>query len=180
MVVRLKTCGPAVIGSIGRQAGVPHPIRPLGAVSTTLPPVDTASPVKRKRSYPEEKVQRAVVEFLKLAAPDDLLWWASTNQKGTRKGFDQAILKAMGARPGVHDLCFVIGPAARFCSIELKRPGWSASDLSDDQLAFGRQVVALGGQYAVCSSVDRVERVLRGWGVRLRATVLTSSGMESP
>lgn len=113
----------------------------------------------------------AVVQFLEFAAPPGLLWLATTNQKGTRSGFEQGILTAMGMVPGAHDLIFAIPPSASLRTIELKS---AKGVLSDDQKAFGRRVIAAGGEWRVCRTLESVEIVLRAWGVQLRATVLPS------
>lgn len=60
-------------------------------------------PVKR----PEEDLQKIVVRYLRLACPD-AVFFAVPNQKGTRKTWEQGLLKGLGVRPGVADLVFVL------------------------------------------------------------------------
>jgi len=105
---------------------------------------------------PEEELQRAIVSLLYYCRPR-CLWWANTTQRGTRKRFEMAVLKAMGARPGVADLCFFnVGV------IELKT---ARGRLSPAQEAFRDECFALGVNWALCRSIDEVLYALRAWGV---------------
>ena len=58
---------------------------------------------------PEEALQRAIVARLRARLEPPWLFWATANQRGTRKAWEQAMLKAMGTRAGIPDL-FVAGP----------------------------------------------------------------------
>lgn len=123
----------------------------------------------RVRARPEEMLQRTIVQFLGTALPPDSYLFATTNQRGTRKKFEMGILKAMGARAGVPDLCIV--HRGRFFGLEVKA---EKGRLSDRQADAADKIVNAGGFYSVVRSVDEVERCLRGWGVILRSTVLTA------
>lgn len=114
---------------------------------------------------PEESLQRAVVKFLTASKPD-CLWFASTNQKGTRSKTEMGILKAMGARAGVADLVFFRGGFIGF--IELKSPKGTQSPAQEQ---FQAECDAAGVPYMVCRSLAEVEETLAGWGVQLRAKV---------
>ncbi len=70
---------------------------------------------------PEERLQRDLVAHLTLRLQPPWFFWATINQKGTRKSWEQAMLKAMGARAGIPDL-FVIGPNRMLVGLELKAP----------------------------------------------------------
>lgn len=56
--------------------------------------------VKRRRppaKRPEEDLQRVVVRFLQLASPATVFFHVP-NQRGTRKRFEQELLKVLGVR----------------------------------------------------------------------------------
>lgn len=116
---------------------------------------------------PEETVQKAIVRFLGIALPGDSFLFATTNQRGTRKRFEMGILKAMGARAGVPDLCLL--HRGRFIGIEVKA---EKGRLSENQANASDAIVKAGGLYSVVRSVEEAERYLRSVGVALRATVL--------
>lgn len=118
------------------------------------------APVKR----PEEDLQKVVVRFLKLASPSTV-FFAVPNQKGTRKTWEQGLMKALGVRPGVADLVFVL-PEGRVGFIELKAPDGGRQ--SADQAEFEEAVRALGAPYLICRSLAEVEGALMAWGVPLR------------
>lgn len=118
------------------------------------------APTKR----PEEDLQKVVVRFLKLAAPTAVFFHVP-NQRGTRKRFEQELLKAMGVRAGVADLVFVL-PEGRVAFLELKAPDNPRQ--STDQAQFEEDVRALGAPYLICRSLAEVEGALRAWGVPLR------------
>lgn len=117
-------------------------------------------PVKR----PEEDLQKIVVRFLQLACPE-AVFFAVPNQKGTRKTWEQGLLKALGVRAGVADLVFVL-PEGRVGFIELKAPDNGRQ--SADQVEFEEDVRALGAPYLICRSLAEVEGALAAWGVPLR------------
>lgn len=119
------------------------------------------------RARPEEQLQKAIVQFLGIALPPDAYLFATTNQRGTRKKFEMGILKAMGARAGVPDLCLI--HRGRFFGLEVKA---EKGRLSEHQADAADKIVEAGGHYSVVRSVEEVERCLRGWGVILRATVI--------
>lgn len=122
---------------------------------------------RRTVNRPEEQLQRAIVRFLGVALPPDSYLFATTNQRGTRKKFEMGILKAMGARAGVPDLCLI--HRGRFFGLEVKA---EKGRLSEHQADAADAIVAAGGFYSVVRSVEEVERCLRGWGVILRATTM--------
>lgn len=124
--------------------------------------------VKRRRppvKRPEEALQKLVVSFLRVASPSTVFFHVP-NQKGTRKGWEQGLLSAMGVRPGVADLVFVL-PEGRIGFIELKAPNGGRQE--PDQARFEEDVRALGAPYLICRSLAEVEGALKAWGVPLRA-----------
>lgn len=112
-------------------------------------------------------LQKAIVRFLGVALAADSFLFATTNQRGTRKRFEMGILKAMGARPGVPDLCLV--DRGRFIGLEVKA---EKGRLSERQGDAADAIVKAGGHYSVVRSVEETELYLRSIGVALRATVL--------
>lgn len=70
---------------------------------------------------PEEKLQRALVQRLRLRLEPPWMFWATPNQKGTRKAWEQAMLTALGVRAGIPDL-FVLGPGPVLIGLECKAP----------------------------------------------------------
>lgn len=117
---------------------------------------------------PEEELQKAVVQFLRVAVPG-LVWFAVPNQKGTRSTWEQGLLKALGVRAGVADLVFVLD-GGRVAFIELKDPKGGRQNAA--QAIFEEEVVALGAPYLICRSVAEVQGALAAWGVKLRGRVV--------
>lgn len=112
---------------------------------------------------PEEVFQKAVVRFLAAVAPD-VVYYHVPNQRGTRKGWEQGLLTAMGLRKGVADLCLVLpGGGAGFLELKSK-----TGSLSKDQRDFRDAVVAAGARYAQCRTLDDVQAALTAWGVETR------------
>ena len=46
--------------------------------------------------------------------------------------------------------------------------------MSENQLLRAAEIKQAGGMYAVCYSVEDVERTLRGWGIPLKATTMAA------
>lgn len=111
---------------------------------------------------PEQVLQQNVVAFLGVAYPG-LLWWHTPNG-GARSKAEAGILKSMGVRAGVADLCFVL-PGARIAFIELKSAKGSASPA---QKTFRADCEMQGVPYAICTSLAEVEGTLAAWGLKAR------------
>ena len=117
------------------------------------------------RDNPEERLQRAVVQLLTLAYPD-LRWRAIPNGE-YRSPRTAGRLKAMGVQAGVADLHLTL-PYGGLCAwIELKS---DKGRQSPEQRAFEKSELEAGARYALCRSLDDVERTLHEWGVRRRPT----------
>lgn len=132
---------------------------------------------RKARSYPEEAIQRSCVEILQkhVPTPEDggPLWWASTNQRGTRTGWEQGILTAMGMVNGVHDLLMLW--KARFVAIEMKAPG---GKLTDGQKLFRDRVILCGGVAFECRSLDEFLGILQVLGVPCRARITAGKAVQ--
>lgn len=63
-------------------------------------------------------------------------------------------LLSTGLGRGVADLICVVPPIGRFLAIEIKRPGYSPSDVTPDQRAFLASVRLFGGVSGVAATVD--------------------------
>jgi len=118
-----------------------------------------------KRQHLEEDLQRAVVQFLRFALPANALFAHIPNGMWRHKRA-AARLVGLGIRAGLPDLLVVHDGRAIF--IELKAKGGSQS-LIQKQMA--RRLAACGCEVFLCRSVDEVELVLRGVGIRLRGRV---------
>jgi hypothetical protein len=124
-----------------------------------------------KRRNPEQQLQIAVADYLRLALWPPAVWSAIGHGGGGKvRG---AILKAMGLRAGMPDVVIILPyrterPIPVVIGLELKA---KAGRQSPEQKAVEKDWNACGGFYHVCRSVDEVEGFLRRTGVPLRASV---------
>lgn len=107
----------------------------------------------------ELDLQKFTVSLLRFNAADRVIWFAVPNGE-SRSARTGAKLKAMGVRPGVADMVIVL-PRGVACFLELKAAG---GRLSDRQKVFRTFCELNGAPYAVASSPEEVERILREWG----------------
>lgn len=125
--------------------------------------------------HDEQSLQVAVVNWLKIAAPD-LLCFAVPNAIGVKNAARiGAINKSMGVRPGVTDLVFYIPvKVTRFYTvavphgIELKSVNGRQTPAQKDFEAACKRV---GAPYAICRSLEDVEGTLKGWGIKLHGSL---------
>lgn len=110
----------------------------------------------------EEALHVAVVSFLRTTLPENCSWFHVPNSLRTSYR-NAARHKAMGMKAGVSDLVFCYG--GRHYEIELKKPGSYQTKKQKDWQA---GIEAAGGKYAVCKSLEDVNRVLLSWGFKLR------------
>lgn len=115
---------------------------------------------KPKRQNPEETLQRAIVQHLRLLGKKDCIWFAVPNGIPSSKRTG-ARFKAQGLTAGVSDLCFVLSDGS-FAAMELKAKG---GRMSTEQKAFAAKCEMVGAPYAVCYDLDSALSVLRAWGV---------------
>ena len=113
----------------------------------------------------ESKLQRQVVKHIKEHYPH-VLCFAVPNG-GKRSKIEAAIMKGEGVLAGVSDLLFFWddGTAYHKAAIELKV---GKNKESDPQKAFATKWCSLGGEYAVCRSLDDVIAALKAWRVPVR------------
>lgn len=117
-------------------------------------------PTEKRRDNPEERLQVAIVEHLRLLAPANVIWYAVPNgEKRSKRTAGR--LKAQGVVSGISDLAFVLSDG-RAAFLELKSP---TGRLSPAQKAFGERCAAMEVEYAVSSDLDQCLSILRAWGV---------------
>lgn len=115
---------------------------------------------------PEQALQKLVVDYLRVACPD-LIFFHPANGGGRSK-VEAAILKGLGVRAGVADLCFV-QPGGQASFIELKAEKGSPSQ---SQKTFRDDCDRQGIPYAVCKSLAEVQGTIRAWGIQSRERVV--------
>lgn len=123
-------------------------------------------------AHPETALSVQVKRYIKWAMPKNVQWTASLT--GTNLDMRTATrAKAAGVRRGWPDWSFLCPDGiTRF--IELKS---KTGSLTPEQREF-RDACAPFGIFAVCRSVEEVEQALRGWGVKLRASVFAMEDGE--
>lgn len=115
---------------------------------------------KSPRANPEEMLQRAIVQHLRIRGNPDAIWYhcPSGEVRSARTG---AKLKAMGVQKGVPDLCF-LRPDGSPAFMELKAVG---GRMSPEQKAFQAKCTALGVDHAVVADIDTAIILLEDWGI---------------
>jgi hypothetical protein len=107
----------------------------------------------------ESQIHRSVVQHLKLRGAHGAIWWHTPNG-GARRKTEAAILRGLGVRAGVADLCILRD--GRFYALELKAPGGRSTEA---QIAFRDSVDAAGGFASEAVGLDAAIRVLESWGL---------------
>ena len=121
----------------------------------------------------EDDLAKDVAEYLSWAWPEHLPWWHTPNggkreqvvrtDRRTGKTYrfspEAAKLKKMGVLAGVPDLTFIM-PNGQAAFIELKV---GDNDLSDEQIALRKRLLACNCGYKVAWSVDEVQTICRAW-----------------
>lgn len=120
---------------------------------------------KLGRQYPEDALQKAVVEWCDWALPDDALCFAIPNG-GKRSKVVAALLKATGVKAGIPDLCIVWRGRALF--VELKS---ARGSLSREQREMHRKLTFCGCEVWTVRALDQMEYLLRSLGMPLRAAL---------
>jgi VRR-NUC domain len=115
------------------------------------------------RRRPEQDIQKALAEHLRLRAHKDVFWFACENG-GYRTSIEAAILKSCGIKRGVPDLILI--KSGRTYGIELKAPN---GRLSDAQRIAHEEMKAAGAKVAVAVGIDQAIAQLEAWEM-LRGT----------
>lgn len=112
---------------------------------------------------PEDAIQRQVTAYLDVALPESAVWFAVPNG-GKRSKIEAAIMKGLGVKAGVPDLCIIWD--CRVFFIELKAPGRYMTKAQQETV--GRLQYA-GALCCVCRSLDEVIEWLDAAGIPMRA-----------
>lgn len=146
-----------------RKLAAPVPA-PVGAA--TAPVSLVVERAKRaKKNYPEEEIQKQVAQYLDWALPPGFRWLHIPNQRGTRKQWENALLKAMGVKAGAAD-CLIFTDTGRFIWIELKS---NEGSLSKDQRAWRDWCHSIGVPWFLCRSVQDVFEALVFCNIAVKA-----------
>lgn len=119
---------------------------------------------------PEQQLQQVVASYLDAAYPQ-LLWWHTPNSSGNRGQRLGGILRSMGVKSGVPDICIIM-PDGRAAFIELKA---GRGRLTDTQEAFRKRATSCDAFWAEARSLDEVADLVErwllpfGWRARARA-----------
>jgi hypothetical protein len=105
-----------------------------------------------------------VAELLDLGLPQGWRWWHTPNQKGTRKPWEQRLLKALGVKAGVQDVT-IVGPDQRLVIIELKSRLGRLSEAQKDWRDF---YISAGIPWFIARSIGDVIAACQDAGVPLR------------
>jgi hypothetical protein len=111
----------------------------------------------RCRKRPEDVIQRAVLEHLRLRAPRTAYWFHVANGGG-RSPIEAAILKGLGVRAGVPDLLIIYG--GKTYGLELKADGNKSTKL---QIEAQDAMRVAGAEVAVAIGLDAALQQLEQW-----------------
>jgi len=137
------------------------------------------STARRARAHPEQDLQIAAVQYLRLALPDcQIIHCPNGGKRGKAEG---AIFKAMGVQAGVADLLVCRGAwdqEFRAGKYHYTPPfiGWielkaTAGRLSASQKAFRLECEAKNIPWKEARSLNEIESIVRMWGLDPRAAV---------
>jgi hypothetical protein len=107
---------------------------------------------------PEQAIQAAIVEHLRLRAVSDLFWFHVPNG-GFRSPVEAMIFKSLGTIAGVPDLIFIYDGQAY--GLELKAEG---GRLTSVQSAVHEAMGAAGAEVVTAVGVDAALAQLETWG----------------
>lgn len=112
---------------------------------------------------PEQALQKSVIQYLDTVLPATA-WAFHVPNGGGRSKIEAGILKAMGVRPGIPDLCIVWQGRAHW--IELKAGKGKPSDAQN--AAAGRLAQCGCPPVLLARSLDDVATCLRAFGIPTR------------
>lgn len=111
-----------------------------------------------KRNRPEQAIQRAVVEYLRILENLGELTFFHVPNGGGRSRTEAGIFKGLGVRAGVPDLVLML-PGGRTAFIEIKAP---QGRMSQAQKTFKNTAETMGFPFIEARGVDEVEKFVRG------------------
>ncbi len=112
-----------------------------------------------KRQRPEQALQRAVVEHIRLRKVPGLVFWHTPNG-GKRSPREAAEFKRQGVLAGVSDLLFV--KDGKMYALELKA---DRGKMSIPQMEFRDAVNSAGGYATFAVGIEAALAVLKTWGL---------------
>jgi hypothetical protein len=118
---------------------------------------------------PEQQIQQAVVQHLRMRAEPQVFFWSTPNE-GKRGFTNAAALKAAGMTAGVPDL--LILKSGRLHALELKATSGRLTPAQ--RLVMGR-MEECGAQVAVAFSLDEALVTLECWGILRRSVNVASA-----
>lgn len=113
----------------------------------------------KRRSRPEDAIQRAVFDHIRSRGAPDLFAWHTPNG-GKRRPIEAAILKGLGARAGVPDIIAIHN--GKCFAMELKAPDGRPTLTQLETIA---RLEKAGAYTVVCYGLDPALRVLECWGL---------------
>src|SRR5215467_5570077 len=111
------------------------------------------------RRQPEAALQRAVLARLKAHGAKGIVVWHTPNG-GYRRPVEAKILRSLGVRSGVPDLCILY--QGRFYGLELKAARGRATEAQTETL---QELEAAGASVAVVRGIDAAIAQLAQWGL---------------
>ena len=109
---------------------------------------------------PEGKFQEKLCTLLTCKVRPEIIWMHNANGELRHPAVARR-LKAMGVKPGVPDLCFLL-EHGRTAWLELKS---ATGNLTPEQRGFGVKCRRLGHYWAVAHSMEDAVKILKGWNV---------------
>ena len=120
------------------------------------------SEVQSRDRNAEARVQAAIVEWIRLVAPELIAFHVPNG--GLRTKAEAARMKWVGVLAGVPDVV-VLGLDGQCWLIEVKAPGGS---LSAEQCVIRDRCVALRIPFVVAKSIDDVRQAFKVWEIETR------------
>lgn len=118
----------------------------------------------------EDSFQKRVARWLDERLFEPTIWFHAANG-GKRTAAEAGILKAMGVKPGVPDICILVErpDRAEIFFIELKRPGANLKrSLSKNQIEFHQRLSRLRIPHAIANDLAQIEGLLKQWQIPYR------------
>ena len=127
-------------------------------------PSTATAPRKRQPAKPrfeasEDAIHRAVVEHLQLRSAPGVVWWHTPNGE-LRDLATAGKLKALGTRPGVPDLSFVIAGVPHFLEFKTRK-----GRLSPEQRQMHASLLIAGAIVETAHGIDQAITILENWQV---------------
>ena len=112
-----------------------------------------------RRNMEEQRIHQAIIEWMAWVGADCDVHHIPNG--GARTKTEAAILKSLGVVAGAPDLHLCLN-GGRCAYVEIKKKG---ERVSPEQIAFRNKCEKRGALWAVCESIEDMERTLDLWGV---------------